>query len=145
MDVQKIRDAYFLKVRDLLFEYPTEIIYTPRCIEVDVWCSTVLGMFGVPMQPYIAILRESEDQSINNHLIIAPGSMVVTRNSFLRLAFGQNHDFIYPSKCIVFGFSRNKSCLFPGNKSMGPGPGPGPRALAQAHKGPPQNGSSNEK
>ena len=81
-----------------------------------------MGLFWVPMQPYLAILRESGDQSINNLLIIAPGSVVVTRNSFLRLAFGQNHDLFTPPSVL---------CHFSRNKSLGPGPGPRP----WAHKG----------
>ena len=56
------------------FDYPCRYIYG------DVGCETLSDIFGVAMQPYEAILRESGDLSINNLVIIVAGSLVITRN-----------------------------------------------------------------
>ncbi len=38
-----------------------QIMYLPRCIHFDVRCETLSDIFGVAMQPYCAIFRESGD------------------------------------------------------------------------------------
>ena len=56
---------------------PLGVYYTRY---LDVCWNTLSGMFRAAMQPYLPILRESEDQSIDNLLIIVPGCLMTTRN-----------------------------------------------------------------
>ena len=75
-------------------DYPCRYIYG------DVGCETLSDIFGVAIQAYEAILRESGDQSIDNLLIIVAGSLVITRNPFFEKEFSTLTRFHYPSRYI---------------------------------------------
>ena len=77
----------------------TPILYIYIYIYGDVGCETLSDIFGVAMQPYEAILRESGDLSINNLLIL-----VITEIHLLKHIFCDFDQISLPLEVYIPNF-----------------------------------------